>query len=104
MLHTDSSSMNPKETQEKKVPIYQIFSNDMDKFCPTCGQGKIPFKLGVCMCGNQMGRIQHVNDTEKFAKNQYHFYVGMSQVEKLRIEEMIDNTVQMQNEFDEASF
>ena len=84
--------MNPKETQEKKeIPIYRIFSNDVDKFCPTCGQGKIPFKLGICMCGNQMGKTQYVNNTEKFAKNQYNFYVGISKVKKLGIEEMIDN-------------
>jgi len=84
--------MNSKEIQEKKeIPIYLIFSNDMDKFCSTCGQGKISFKMGVCMCENQVGKTQYVNDTEKFAKNQYHFYARTSKVEKLGIEEMINN-------------
>ena len=59
--------------------------------CPYCGQGLIPFKLGVCVCGMQVGSIQYVIDTEKFAKNQYHFYVGTSKVEKLGIVEMMDN-------------
>ena len=60
--------------------------------CSSCGQGKIPFKLGVCLCGNQMGQIQYVNDPEKFAKNQYFSYVETSKVEKLGIEEMMDNS------------
>ena len=61
------------------------------KFCSMCGQGKIPFKLGVCVCGNQVGQIQYVIDAEKFAKNYYNSYVETSKVEKLGIEEMMDN-------------
>jgi len=59
--------------------------------CHSCGQGLIPFKKGVCVCGMQKGSIQYVNDPEKFAKNQYYSYVGTSKVEKLGIEEMLDN-------------
>ncbi|MDH3313924.1 MAG: hypothetical protein OEM28_12400 [Nitrosopumilus sp.] len=59
--------------------------------CHSCGQGLIPFKKGVCMCGMQVGSIQYVNNPERFAENQYCFYVGTSKVEKLGIAEMMDN-------------
>jgi len=39
------------------------------KTCPRCGQEKIPFKLGVCFCGNQVGSIQYVKDLHEFASN-----------------------------------
>jgi len=39
--------------------------------CHCCGQGLIPFKKGVCICGMQVGSIQYVNDPEKFAKIHY---------------------------------
>jgi len=39
------------------------------KTCPRCGQEKIPFKLGVCVCGNQVGSIQYVKDSQEFASN-----------------------------------
>jgi len=41
------------------------------KTCPCCGQGVIPFKLGVCFCGTQVGRIQYVQNANNFAKNWY---------------------------------
>ena len=44
-----------------------------DKFreCSLCGQGIIPFKLGVCICGQQMGCVQYVENTQLFAKNYF---------------------------------
>ncbi|MDH3764807.1 MAG: hypothetical protein OER82_03250 [Nitrosopumilus sp.] len=73
----------------------KVFENtDFDKShktCSICGQAKIPFKLGVCVCGNQMGKIQFVNDTEQFAQNHYNSYAEMPKVEKLGIVEMMDN-------------
>jgi len=61
------------------------------KSCPYCGQSLVPFKLGVCMCGMQVGSIQYVVDPEKFAENQYCFHTVTSKVEKLGIAEMMDN-------------
>ena len=29
--------------------------NNKYKICPKCGQGLIPFKYGLCICGNQIG-------------------------------------------------
>ena len=43
------------------------------KTCPYCGQSKIPFKMGICICGKQVGNIQYVNNTESFAANYYTF-------------------------------
>jgi hypothetical protein len=45
------------------------------KTCPYCGQGTIPFKLGVCICGKQIGNIQYVQNADSFARN-YYSYVG----------------------------
>ncbi len=42
-----------------------------NKMCPHCGQRKIPFKMGVCICGKQVGKIQYIGNTEKYAKNYY---------------------------------
>jgi len=39
------------------------------KTCPRCGQEKIPFKLGVCICGRQMNSIQHVKNSQEFVSN-----------------------------------
>ena len=41
--------------------------------CHSCGQGLVPFKKGVCVCGTQVGSIQYVNDPEKFAKYHYSY-------------------------------
>ena len=49
--------------------------------CPFCGQGIIPFKLGVCICGQQIGCIQYVENTQLFAKN-YYAYLGNTISEK----------------------
>ena len=43
------------------------------KKCPYCGQEKIPFKLGICICGEQVGNIQYVKDSHEFASNYYSF-------------------------------
>ena len=61
------------------------------KTCPYCGQGKIPFKLGVCMCGRQVGDIKYVVNAKKFALGQYYSYISTPKVEKLAIEELMDN-------------
>ena len=49
--------------------------NNSYKTCPYCGQGIIPFKLGVCICGNQVGNIQYVQNAGSFVRN-YYSYVG----------------------------
>lgn len=74
----------------------EVFPNaDSDdqsyKTCPYCGQNRIPFKLGVCICGKQVGKIQYVKNAEKFAKSQYYSYIGNSKVQKLGIPELTDN-------------
>jgi hypothetical protein len=66
-------------------------TNESYKECPYCGQSKIPFKLGVCICGAQVGSILYVKNTIQFAKGQYYSYVGEKKVEKLGIEELVDN-------------
>ena len=43
------------------------------KKCPYCGQSKIPFKKGVCICGKQVGSIQYVNNPKSFAKRYYSY-------------------------------
>ena len=60
------------------------------KECPYCGQNQIPFKLGVCMCGKQVGNIQYVKDSRAFAK-QWYSYIENQKIEKLGIQEMEDN-------------
>ena len=45
------------------------------KTCPYCEQGVIPFKLGVCICGKHIGRIQYVKNVGSFAQN-YYSYLG----------------------------
>ncbi|QMU54776.1 MAG: hypothetical protein GKS07_07750 [Nitrosopumilus sp.] len=60
------------------------------KTCPYCGQSKIPFKMGVCICGAQVGKIRYVTNSKKYAKNWYS-YVGNSKIEKMGIVELMDN-------------
>ena len=48
---------------------FSIITMENYKTCPRCGQEKIPFKLGVCICGNQVGSIQYVKDSQEFAFN-----------------------------------
>ena len=45
--------------------------NDEYKRCPECGQNEVPFKMGVCICGYQVGEIQYIKNTKLFAKNYY---------------------------------
>lgn len=68
------------------------YSDKSSKSCPYCGQSKIPFKLGVCICGAQIGNIQYVKDSNTYVKNWYS-YVGnnSSKVQKLGIAELMDN-------------
>lgn len=60
------------------------------KTCPYCGQSKIPFKKGVCICGAQVGKVQYVNNPKNTVK-QFYTYIGDEKVEKLGIEELMDN-------------
>ena len=76
-------------------PELEVFPNagweESRKTCTYCGQSRIPFKNGICVCGNQVGDIQYVNSAEKFANVQYYSYVGTPNVDNLGIEELIDN-------------
>jgi hypothetical protein len=71
-----------------------IFPHDdyqnRERACPNCGQGSIPFKVGVCICGMQVGKIQYVNNPQKIVK-QYYTYVSNPNTEKLGIAELVDN-------------
>jgi len=70
--------------------------NNSYKTCPYCGQGIIPFKLGVCICGNQVGSIQYVQNAGSFAKN-YYFYLG---ADVLKYDTAIEETFAGIEEFD----
>jgi len=59
------------KTQNEKSAHRIIGKGDDFKNFPYCGQGKIPFKLGVCICGKQVGVIQYVKSPARFAKNRY---------------------------------
>ncbi len=61
------------------------------KICPNCGQGKIPFKKGVCICGKQIGKIQYIKNTQKFVKTNYSNVDSKPKIEKLEIKELMDN-------------
>ena len=74
------------EVFEKNEPDY----NQNYKQCPYCGQSKVPFKMGVCVCGKQVGNITYINNAETYAKNWYN-WIGTQKVEKLGIVELIDN-------------
>jgi hypothetical protein len=81
-----------KISQIEKLPSAESFENIGNddksyKECPYCGQCMIPFKLGVCICGAQVGKIQYVQNPIKFAKEQYYCHVGVTKVEKLEIKE-----------------
>ena len=58
-----------------KLQMLKIFSqsnSDGYKTCPQCGQNKIPFKMGVCVCGYQVTNITYIKNPEKFALSYYH--------------------------------
>jgi len=57
--------------------------------CHSCGQGLVPFKLSVCICGMQVGDIQYVKSPEKFATNQYSI-LEIPKTEKLGILQLVD--------------
>ena len=44
--------------------------------CPYCEQAKIPFKLGICICGKQVSKIRHVDNAENFI-DKYYFYLDV---------------------------
>jgi hypothetical protein len=70
--------------------VFSISSNGDYRQCPYCPNNTIPFKLGVCICGNQVGDIQYVQNPKTFAKN-YYSNIGIPQVEKMGIAELMDN-------------
>ncbi|MGH1521939.1 MAG: hypothetical protein ACRBB2_06175 [Nitrosopumilus sp.] len=47
------------------------YNSENYKACPHCGQDQIPFKLDICVCGKQVGKIQYVKNSETFARNYY---------------------------------
>ena len=83
-IHIDISE---PESFEKTVTDVSL------KTCPNCGQSRIPFKKGVCICGAPVGSIRYVSNAEKFALGQYHSCMNTTapNVEKLAIEELMDN-------------
>ena len=86
---------NMKTVESEFTKTFENVRNDdrrqQYKECPCCGQRKIPFKMGVCVCGAQVGDIQYVNSAEKFANVQYYEYIGNENVDKLAITELLDN-------------
>lgn len=60
--------MGKKKTETTETKDYRE--------CPYCGQKEIPFKMGVCICGRQVGEIQYVKNPKVFAKNYYYKYAG----------------------------
>jgi len=79
------------------LELFSYFMNQKEfKKCPYCGQGLIPFKMGVCICGHQVGNIQYVQNSDSFARNYYSF-VG-SDVSKF--DTAIDETFAGIEEFD----
>jgi len=96
MVRFDSFFMN-RQLKTNEKPIYQIFSSDADKRCTCCGQGIVPFKLGVCVCGHQMGSTQYVQNPVNFAKRYYSF-IGFTASE--RYDTAVDETYAGIEEFD----
>lgn len=64
-------------------------SDDFDRTCPYCGQGKTLFNLGACICGKQAGCIQYVKNPKKYAKNWYS-YIGIPKIGKSEDAEIDD--------------
>ena len=62
-----------KQTTLQGKSEVHVTSNENDDYkrCSECGQNEIPFKMGVCICGNQVGKIQYIKNTKLFAKNYY---------------------------------
>ena len=84
---------NMKTIGSEFTETFEDVCNDDQQYkeCPCCGQRKIPFKLGVCVCGKQVGDIQYVNSAKKFANVQYYEYMGNQNVDKLGIMDLVDN-------------
>ena len=55
--------MNPNQGMRQETTDYRA--------CPECGQNKVPFKKGVCVCGKQVGSVQYVKSPETFARTNY---------------------------------
>jgi hypothetical protein len=86
--------MKAQITIQIKLSEPEIFphgnSDESYKTCPYCGQSRIQFKKGVCICGAQVGKIQYVCNPRNTVK-QYYTYIGDEKTEKLGIEELMDN-------------
>jgi hypothetical protein len=83
---------NMKTIESEFTETFEDAYNDDSqyKICPYCGQSKIPFKMGVCVCGAQVGKIRYVVSSKRYAENWYS-YVGNFKIEKMGIAELMDN-------------
>ena len=62
-----STTVNKSQTRETLLQS----NNGKYKTCPQCGQNRIPFKMGICICGYQVTNITYIKNPEKFAGNYY---------------------------------
>ena len=61
-------------TESDSISIFSEHNDDVRyKTCSYCGQGIIPFKMGVCICGRQVGKIQYIKNPKKYARNYYSY-------------------------------
>ena len=86
------NAKNMKTIGSEFTETFEDICNDDSQYkaCPYCGQSKIPFKMGVCVCGAQVGKILYVKSSKAYAENWYS-YVGNSKIEKMGIAELLDN-------------
>ncbi|NND86592.1 MAG: hypothetical protein HKM23_04590 [Nitrosopumilus sp.] len=84
--------MNQKIIQRQpSEPKISLRDYDDYKKCLQCGQELIPFKLGVCVCGKQIGNTQYVQNPERFAKSNYANLGCKTKSEKPRMKKLMDN-------------
>ena len=67
-----------------------IYHKEIKDDLKLSGQQQIPFKMEVCICGNQIGKIRYVKNSETYAKNWYSYILEPS-VRYLDIKEIEDN-------------
>ena len=87
-----------QETKQDESDQSDNFSNIPSvsyKRCTYCGQTKILFKMGVCVCDKQVDSITFVNNAQTYAKSWYEYVrsgnTSTPKVEKLGIRELLDN-------------
>ena len=75
--------MSQKTVQQNPSSYGKISKthNEDYKRCPHCYQNQIPFKHGVCICGEQVWDIQYVKHPRKYAK------IQRESIDKICIEE-----------------